>query len=211
MADKGKDAPATGTDAPATRLQRFRFRVVAPDGRELLSDIAQVHFPVEPIAGFRVTSIFVSATAANQGAIKGESSQPGKEHQIAALALDYVLTSPRDVATGQATGKRLHSPLSIVKEWGAATPQLFHALFRNETLKTVEIDCYGVDLQGKEGLVHKVKLTNALVTSIRQVTRGLRGLSGVRDLETVAFSFGQIEHLSPKDAVLASDSLNADT
>ena len=36
----------------------------------------------------------------------------------------YTVTSPRDAASGQASGKRMHKPMTIVKEWGAATPQL---------------------------------------------------------------------------------------
>jgi hypothetical protein len=32
--------------------------------------------------------------------------------------------APRDSASGQASGKRMHKPFTIVKEWGAATPQL---------------------------------------------------------------------------------------
>jgi len=36
----------------------------------------------------------------------------------------YTIVSPRDAATGQASGKRTHKPIGVVKEWGAATPQL---------------------------------------------------------------------------------------
>jgi hypothetical protein len=36
----------------------------------------------------------------------------------------YSVTSPRDAASGQASGKRMHKPITFVKEWGAATPQL---------------------------------------------------------------------------------------
>ena len=36
----------------------------------------------------------------------------------------YTVKSPRDSASGQATGKRMHKPVTITKEWGAATPQL---------------------------------------------------------------------------------------
>lgn len=32
------------------------------------------------------------------------------------------LYSPRDVATGQASGKRMHKPVTFVKEWGAVSP-----------------------------------------------------------------------------------------
>jgi hypothetical protein len=36
----------------------------------------------------------------------------------------YQVINPRDAASGQATGKRMHKPFTIVKEWGPATPQL---------------------------------------------------------------------------------------
>jgi hypothetical protein len=35
----------------------------------------------------------------------------------------YVV-APRDVASGMATGKRQYAPVKIVKEWGAASPEL---------------------------------------------------------------------------------------
>jgi type VI secretion system secreted protein Hcp len=187
----------------AEKVQRFRFRVVAPDGRELLSDVAHVRFPSPP---FRVTSIFVAAKSSRLGAIKSEGTGKTSKDQFAALSLDYELRTPRDASTGQASGKRQHSPVSIVKEWGAASPQLFQALVNNEVLETVDIDCYGVVEGGKNGLVHKLKLTNAFVCSIQQ-RRG--GDVGDRDLETVAFTFQQIEHLSPAGAVLASDHLQS--
>lgn len=33
----------------------------------------------------------------------------------------------RDAASGQASGKRQHHPVTFVKEWGASTPQFFHS------------------------------------------------------------------------------------
>lgn len=39
-------------------------------------------------------------------------------------AAHYTVKSPRDSATGMASGKRTHHPITFVKEWGAATPQL---------------------------------------------------------------------------------------
>ena len=34
------------------------------------------------------------------------------------IALEYRVVSPRDAASGQASGKRMHKPLTIHKEWG---------------------------------------------------------------------------------------------
>ena len=39
-------------------------------------------------------------------------------------AAHYSIRSPRDSASGQASGKRMHKPVTFVKEWSAATPQL---------------------------------------------------------------------------------------
>src|SRR4249919_3136793 len=36
---------------------------------------------------------------------------------------DYTV-KPREAASGQASGKRMHKPITVIKEWDAATPQL---------------------------------------------------------------------------------------
>jgi type VI protein secretion system component Hcp len=50
---------------------------------------------------------------------------------------DYRVTGPRDAVSGQASGKRMHKPFVIVKEWGAATPQLM-AMKTGYDIKKVE-------------------------------------------------------------------------
>jgi hypothetical protein len=52
-------------------------------------------------------------------------------------AAQYQVISPRDSASGQATGKRMHKPFTIVKEWGAATPALM-AMKTGYDVKKVE-------------------------------------------------------------------------
>ena len=42
-------------------------------------------------------------------------------------AAEYSVMSPRDAASGQASGKRMHKPVTFVKEWSATTPQLAQA------------------------------------------------------------------------------------
>ena len=39
-------------------------------------------------------------------------------------AIQNAFIQPRDSASGMASGKRQHAPVTFVKEWGAATPQL---------------------------------------------------------------------------------------
>ena len=187
------------------KVQKFRFRVVAPDGRELLSDVAHVRWDAANLPEFRVSEIFVKVKAQKQGELKTEESGVKAEHQFAALSVEYEVKSQRDVATGQPTGKRQHSPISLVKEWGAASPQLFQALVTNEVLETVDIDCYGVLASGKKAPVYKIKLTNASVATIRQAGGGS---TGARELETVGFTFQKIELGPPSGGVSASDDLS---
>src|SRR5262249_1750627 len=79
---------------------------------------------------------YVSIQGAKQGKFKGEGAHAHK-NVIPAHSFSYEVISPRDVATGQATGKRQHSPVTISKEWGAASPQLFQAAVTNEPLQSV--------------------------------------------------------------------------
>jgi type VI secretion system secreted protein Hcp len=221
----------TGGSAPAEseRIQRFRFRVVAADGRELVSDVVAVRLPPptlqsQPVPApaksaeapaeqdkdleFPVSAIFVAVHGQKQGAFKAETGGPGHKDSFAALSLEYEVGVARDPATGHSAGRKQHRPVSISKKWGAASPQLFQALVGNEVLESVEIDCYGRSKDGKEELVHKVKLTNAGIASIRQVG-GISAGSAGGELETVAFAFEKIEHMSPKGAVVASDDLRS--
>lgn len=39
-------------------------------------------------------------------------------------AAHYTVKSPRDSASGMASGKRTHKPVTFIKEWSPATPQL---------------------------------------------------------------------------------------
>ena len=219
--------------APAERTQRFRFRVVAPDGRELVSEVVAVRFPLPPAqdpasqpttakgAGaaapdtskekdleFPVSAIYVAVKGQTQGPFHTEVEHHGRKYSFAAHSLEYALIVPRDAATGQTTGQRQHRPVTVIRDWGAASPQLFQALVSNEGLETVEFDCYGISKDGKEQLVHKVKLTNASVCSFRQVgnaSAGAKKAGTSGDLETVAFAFEKIEHLSPKGTEMGSD------
>ena len=67
-----------------------------------------------------VVAIFLSTQPAAAGHKVSQTASHG------ALAPDQGLSFkqvPRDIATGQASGKRMYKPVKIIKEWGAASPQ----------------------------------------------------------------------------------------
>src|SRR5712692_2862842 len=66
----------------------------------------------------------------HQGNFKGDNNVTGKAPSdlINVFSYQYSVTSPRDAATGQASGKRQHHPLVITHELGASSPQFFEAV-----------------------------------------------------------------------------------
>jgi type VI secretion system secreted protein Hcp len=90
---------------------------------------------------------------------------------IAVHSYHHHITSPRDTASGQATGKRQHGAFTILKEIDKSTPLLYNALASNETLKTWELKCFMAKASaasgaGKETNHFNITLTGAVVTSI---------------------------------------------
>ena len=70
----------------------------------------------------------------------------------------HTVKSPRDVATGQASCKRMHKPMTIVKEWGAATPQL---VAMKPTYDVKKIEGSGARSSSSETAWTPVALSNA--------------------------------------------------
>jgi len=157
-------------------------------------------------AAAQADNIYISVKGARQGAFKGEVLQKGFETKIAGLKFRYELVSPRDPASGLPTGKRQHKPVTLTKEWGAASPQLFQALAANETLPEVVIDFVGVDPKtGAMALSHSLKLINASIADISYSTEPI-ATGGVRQLEDVSFTFGVIELVDVRSNTMSRDS-----
>jgi type VI secretion system secreted protein Hcp len=146
---------------------------------------------------------YVTVEGTKQGKFKGESPRDAHKDKFAALGINYSLQSPRDIATGQASGKRQHSPVEVVKEWGPATPQLFQACATNEVLKSVLFEFIKTDVNGAEIVYHTIKLTNATISKISYFSAGEGGEGGetakhtseidTHEQERISFTFQKIE------------------
>jgi type VI secretion system secreted protein Hcp len=140
---------------------------------------------------------YVTIEGVKQGKFKGEGHTKGHEDKIVGLAFDYQLTSPRDPATGQASGKRQHSPVKFTKEWGAASPQIFQALVSQEVLKAVLFEFIRANPTGGEAVYQTVKLLDATVSQLHQYKLMPPQQQGVKidtqELEDVSFTFHKIE------------------
>ena len=156
-------------------------------------------------------AFYVTIKGAKQGDFKGEVSRPatpGPPDAILGLAFHYEVSSPRDPATGLVTGKRQHSPIAFVKEWGASSPQLFQAAVTNEALISVAFEFFAAQPAGQgTAPFYKIALTNASVVSIKQDVQGPPpGVAGeTRDLEEVSLVFQKIEVESYAGKTVAAD------
>ena len=107
--------------------------------------------------------------------------------KIAGINFHFGVVSPRDVASGAASGSLQHSAVTMTKEWTPTSPLLLDALVRNSTLPKVVFEFVSGQRTSAEKVFQKLTLTNAVVTSLRQV------VDGERLIEEVAFTFQTIE------------------
>jgi type VI secretion system secreted protein Hcp len=111
-----------------------------------------------------------------QGTIADQTSP------IRPVAYSHGIVSPRDAASGLATGRRQHKPLVIVKELDKASPLLMKAMVTDENLKSVVLT-YTIG-----PTTYRVRLTNASIADIQQDSQ-----STLVPRETISFTYQKIE------------------
>ena len=151
---------------------------------------------------------YVTIEAAKQGRLAGESKRAVHKGKLPGIGFSYEVKSPRDTATGQASGKRQHGAVTFTKEWGAASPQLFSALVTNEVIKSALFEFVRTNEIGVEHVFHTIKLTNAAVTSIHQYIAAQEDIDlDNAELEDVALTFRGIEITNVDAKTTASDTI----
>ncbi|MEX0595898.1 MAG: type VI secretion system tube protein TssD [Candidatus Paceibacterota bacterium] len=107
------------------------------------------------------------------------------------VSYSHGITSPRDAATGQATGKRQHEPIVIRKEIDRATPLLLKALVDNNKIDAVEIKLYRPNPSGDGTLQNyfSIELENVRVSSI---SKSQDPPEPSKPLEEVSFTYQKI-------------------
>lgn len=148
------------------------------------------------------TTAFMTVTGKMSGAIKGDVTQRGHAGAILVEELDYAVRSPRDAASGRATGRRIHEPVTVTVSTGKQTPLIFKAATTNEVLQ-VKIDIFGLDAKGVQSLACSLALTNAEVAEFRLGLQGAAADAGLVD--HYSFAFQKIDLTWAKGGVTASD------
>ncbi|MET0500343.1 MAG: type VI secretion system tube protein TssD [Candidatus Binatia bacterium] len=95
----------------------------------------------------------------------------GKDGNIELLAVEHALISPRDSASGMATGKRQHLPITITKVPDQTSPFFYESLARNREIPQVDLLFFGSNdrggfLAGREATIYTISITKAFVSRI---------------------------------------------
>jgi len=161
---------------------------------------------------------YVRIKAQKQGEIKGSVVQKGREGMIRGIAFQHEIVSPRDVATGQATGKRQHKPLRIVCEMDRAYPLLVTAVAGNEPLPQVELSFWKPQIRASTGVGQEIKymtivLTNVVISRVAATVQNTRDPNLARFPETyeVDFTYQRIDIENIEGGSKGSDSLSGST
>ncbi len=91
---------------------------------------------------------------------------------------------PYDFGSGQATGRRQHSPVTIVKEVDEASPLLWQALCTNESFQSASLQFVQPNSNGKETVYYTIELTNSAIVGYR-TWHGSKGKK--REIVTLVF------------------------
>ena len=107
-------------------------------------------------------------------AIEGEStiSSLEREGTIECSSFAYELTTPREAATGNLTGRRQHRPVKVTKRIDKSSPLMLKALCQNEPITKAEFKFYQPDSSGSGAEVkfYTVTLENGYVASVKQLS-----------------------------------------
>jgi type VI secretion system secreted protein Hcp len=137
------------------------------------------------------TDIYCTIAGAAQGTFQGDPVTKGSATQIAVYSLTQELKVPYDPSSGQITGRRQHSPLTIVKELDKSSPQFFAAAATNETLKSVTCTLYR-SVNGEPRAYFRIALTNATIVAIKDSGDGVNGTAQGDERERISFSYQKI-------------------
>jgi type VI secretion system secreted protein Hcp len=142
----------------------------------------------------------------NGAAVPGD----GPGGSILILGFEHEVVSPRDAATGQATGARQYKPVRLVKAIDKTTPLLFQALAQNRNCN-LELKFYRKDASNQAVHYYTITLTNANVSGIREWKPNIRDLSADRagDLEEVSFVYHTITFTYVEGGITFEDTWSA--
>ena len=144
----------------------------------------------------------------NQGPIEGSCDMEGREGTILVYAMNHDVHIPRDPQSGLPSGKRIHGPLTIVKEYDKASPKLYQALCTGEHMSEVVLKWYRIDPTGAEEHYFTHTLEDAIVVEMKPYmpVAFLTENEPYRHMEEVSYTYNKIKWTWEVDGIESEDS-----
>jgi type VI secretion system secreted protein Hcp len=148
--------------------------------------------------------IYCTVVGVKQGAFGGTTGLNGNTKQFPVLALTEEVTTSYDPSTGLGSGKRQHSPVTIIKLLDRSSTQFFTAAVDNETLTSVTCTLYR-ESNGGERPYFKILLTHANIVDIKEWGDGASGDARGDERERISFVYQKIELTDLDTGATAAD------
>jgi type VI secretion system secreted protein Hcp len=150
---------------------------------------------------------YLSLTGQKQGPIRGSVTQKGREGKIMVIGVFHEIVCPRDPSSGLPTGRRIHKPLTVLKELDRASPLLHAVLTGNENITEARLDFWTPTPTGAEKQHYTVRLTNANISGIFFKMPNVRSpkLSKIPEYEEVSFTYQKIDWTWNEGGLSAAD------
>ena len=135
----------------------------------------------------------------NQGKIDGPVTAREREGTIAVQSYRHALHAPFDPASGGATGKRQHGPITVCKALDRTSPRLREAFAMNETFGTWVLQLAVALPRGADRLFATISLTQARIVSIDST------FAQGQELEEIGFVYRTIQWTIEDGRITAED------
>ncbi|CZX70918.1 Hcp1 family type VI secretion system effector [Enterobacter hormaechei] len=114
-----------------------------------------------------------------------------REYSIEFKGFHHNLSTPTDNLTGKPTGKRIHSPMMIVKEFDYSSPYLYKAVATGQALQKAELKFYKINDAGLEAEYFNILLEGVRIVSVSPAMAA-PGDNNNNHLETVELRYEKI-------------------
>ncbi|EIP85399.1 hcp protein [Burkholderia humptydooensis MSMB43] len=151
---------------------------------------------------------YLTLEGETQGNIEGSCAIAGHENKILVQGVEHKIEIPKNLQTGLPTGPRIHGPMMLTKEIDKSSPKLAQALTSGEHMKSVVLEYWRINKDGKQEHYYTVKLENAILMEIRSWTPNCLVLDNkeLSHMEDVSFTYEKITWTYVLDGIEAEDS-----
>jgi type VI secretion system secreted protein Hcp len=150
---------------------------------------------------------YLTLKGQKQGAINGSVTQKGRENMIMIIGASHSVMSPRDAASGLATGKRMHKPFVAIQELDKSLPLIYNVLVNNENITAWKLQFWEPSQTGAEKQHFTIQLTNATVAAIdfRMANNKHPDLMKFKEYAEISYTYQKIEWTWMEGGITASD------